>query len=78
MGEFELLAALVKSPGRVFSRDELLEATRNREAAPFDRTIDVQVGRLRKKIEPKDTHTPLIRTERGAGYVFAADVEAVR
>ncbi len=74
-GEFELLAALVKSPGRVFSRDELLEATRNREAGPFDRTIDVQVGRLRRKIEADPQRPELIKSVRGAGYVLTSKVE---
>ena len=74
-GEFELLAALVKVPGRVLSRDELLEATRNREAGPFDRTIDVQVGRLRRKIEADPQHPEIIKSVRGAGYVFTPKVE---
>jgi len=74
-GEFELLAALVKSAGRVLSRDELLEATRNREAGPFDRTIDVQVGRLRRKIETDPQRPELIKSVRGAGYVLTARVE---
>jgi two-component system OmpR family response regulator len=73
-GEFELLAALVKSPGRVLSRDELLAATRNREAGPFDRTIDVQIGRLRRKIETDSQHPEMIKSVRGAGYVFTAKV----
>jgi len=74
-GEFDLLAALVKSPGRVFSRDELLEVTRNREAGPFDRTIDVQVGRLRRKIETDPQRPELIKSVRGAGYVLTCKVE---
>ena len=74
-GEFDLLAALVKAPGRVVSRDELLEATRNREAGPFDRTIDVQVGRLRRKIEADPQHPEIIKSVRGAGYVFTPKVE---
>ena len=74
-GEFELLATFVKSPGRVFSRDELLEATRNREAGPFDRTIDVQVGRLRRKIEVDPQRPELIKSVRGAGYVFTPRLE---
>ena len=74
-GEFDLLAALVKVPGRVLSRDELLEATRNREAGPFDRTIDVQVGRLRRKIEADPQHPEIIKSVRGAGYLFAPKVE---
>ena len=51
-GEFDLLCAFAQHPGRVLSRDFLLETTRGRDAGPFDRTIDVQVGRLRKKLEP--------------------------
>jgi two-component system OmpR family response regulator len=74
-GEFELLATLAKAPGRVLSRDELLEATRNREAGPFDRTIDVQVGRLRRKIEVDPQHPEIIKSVRGAGYVFTPKVE---
>ena len=73
-GEFELLAALVKAPGRVHSRDELLEATRNRQAGPFDRTIDVQIGRLRRKIEADPQHPEMIKSVRGAGYVFTPRV----
>ena len=66
-GEFELLAMLAKSPGRIFSRDELLEATRNREAGPFDRTIDVQIGRLRRKIEIDPQRPALIKSVGGPG-----------
>jgi two-component system OmpR family response regulator len=74
-GEFDLLAALVKLPGRVLSRDELLEATHNREGGPFDRTIDVQVGRLRRKIEADPQHPEIIKSVRGAGYLFTPKVE---
>lgn len=74
-GEFELLAAFVRSPNRVLSRDHLLEATRNREAGPFDRAIDVQVGRLRKKLESDPANPQLIKAVRGAGYIFTAVVE---
>jgi DNA-binding response OmpR family regulator len=74
-GEFELLAALVKNPGRVLSRDELLQATHNREAAPFDRTIDVQIGRLRRKIEADSEHPEIIKSVRGAGYLFTPKVD---
>jgi len=73
-GEFELLATLVKAPGRVHSRDELLAATRGREAGPFDRTIDVQVGRLRRKIEADPQRPEMIKSVRGAGYVFTPKV----
>lgn len=75
-GEFDLLCAFAQHPGRVLSRDFLLEHTRGREAAPFDRTIDVQVGRLRKKLEP-DTETPqIIKSVRGAGYILVPPVTA--
>ena len=60
----------------VLSRDFLLEQTRGREAAPFDRTIDVQVGRLRRKIEADPERPELIKSVRGAGYVLIAAVTA--
>jgi DNA-binding response OmpR family regulator len=62
----------------VLSRDQLLGLSRLHDDEVYDRSIDVQVGRLRKKIEPKDAGEQLIRTERGAGYVFTATVETVR
>lgn len=74
-GEFELLAAFVDHAGQVLSRDRLLDLARHREAGPFDRTIDVQVGRLRRKLE-EDPRTPsLIKTVRGGGYIFTPAVE---
>jgi len=70
-GEYDLLLAFLEAPQRVLSRDFLLDAARNRTAEAFDRTIDVQVSRLRRKIGgPAD----LIKTVRGAGYMFTADV----
>lgn len=77
-GEFNLLAAFLASPQRVLSRDQLLGLSRLHDAEVYDRSIDVQVGRLRKKIEPPAGSAELIRTERGAGYVFTAPVEIVR
>ncbi len=74
-GEFELLAALVERPRRVMSREQLLDLTRGREAAPFDRSIDVQISRLRRKIETDPAKPELIKTVRNGGYVFAAAVE---
>jgi len=75
-GEFELLSTFVAHAGRVLSRDFLLEQTRGREAGPFDRTIDVQVGRLRKKLE-KDSDAPqIIKSVRGAGYILVPPVSA--
>ena len=73
-GEFDLLCAFVRHPGRVLSRDFLLELTRGREAAPFDRTIDVQVGRLRRKLETDPENPELIKSVRGAGYILTATV----
>jgi two-component system OmpR family response regulator len=73
-GEFDLLAVFAAHPGRVLSRDFLLEQTRGREAAPFDRTIDVQVGRLRKKVEADVDDPRIIKSVRGAGYVLVAPV----
>jgi len=73
-GEFDLLCAFAQHAGRVLSRDFLLEETRGREATPFDRTIDVQVGRLRRKLEPDQEQPRIIKSVRGAGYVFVPEV----
>lgn len=73
-GEFDLLRAFARHPGRVLSRDFLLEQTRGREGAPFDRTIDVQVGRLRKKIEADPDDPQIIKSVRGAGYILVPPV----
>ena len=77
-GEFDLLCAFAQHPGRVLSRDFLLEQTRGREAAPFDRTIDVQIGRLRRKLEADAENPQIIKSVRGAGYIFIPPVAAVR
>jgi two-component system, OmpR family, response regulator len=73
-GEFDLLCAFAQHPGRVLSRDFLLESTRGRNAGPFDRTIDVQVGRLRKKMETDPENPQILKSVRGAGYVLVAPV----
>ena len=73
-GEFAILSAFVDNPDRVLSRDFLLEKTRGREAAPFDRTIDVQVGRLRKKLELDADDPQIIKSVRGAGYILVVPV----
>jgi DNA-binding response OmpR family regulator len=75
-GEFELLAALVKHANQVLSRDRLLDLSRHREAGPFDRTIDVQVGRLRRKLEDDPKNPAMIKTVRGGGYMFTPAIEA--
>ena len=69
-GEFDLLLAFLEAPNRVLTREHLLDAARNQPDAVFDRAIDVQVSRLRKKIEPGELSPPMIRTVRGAGYLF--------
>ena len=76
--EFNLLVAFLAAPQRVLSREQLLELSRLHDDEVYDRSVDVQVGRLRKKIETKGAGMKLIRTERGAGYVFTATVETVR
>ena len=77
-GEFGLLCAFARHPGRVLSRDFLLEETRGREAGPFDRTIDVQIGRLRRKLggEAGRESSQLIKSVRGAGYILVPPVTA--
>ena len=76
--EFNLLAAFLSAPQRVLSRDQLLGLSRLHNDEVYDRSIDVQVGRLRRKLQPSKDSAELIRTERGAGYVFTAPVEVVR
>ena len=73
-GEFDLLAAFAQRPQRVLNRDQLLDLTRGREAGPFDRSVDVQLSRLRRKIEADPKEPVLIKTVRGGGYMFTADV----
>src|SRR5262245_59406506 len=76
--EFNLLAAFLAAPQRVLSREQLLTLSRLHNDEVYDRSIDVQVGRLRKKLKTEEAAESLIRTERGAGYVFVAAVETVR
>ena len=68
--EFDLLRVFVERPRQVLSRDQLLTLTRNREWEPFDRSIDIRIARLRRKIEPDPERPQAIRTVRGAGYMF--------
>ncbi|MEG1766979.1 MAG: response regulator transcription factor [Comamonas sp.] len=76
-GEFSLLNALCRAPQRVLTRDQLLSMSRLHEAEVYDRTVDVQIRRLRLKIEPDQAKPVLIVTERGAGYRLASDVETL-
>src|SRR6202020_240454 len=71
-GEFALLREFVRRPGRVLSRDFLLDAAVGRRNAPFDRSVDVMVGRLRKKVEPDPKQPSVIQTVPGEGYRFSA------
>jgi len=73
-GEFKLLAVFLQNPKRVLSRDCLMNLLNGTEWAPLDRTIDNQVARLRRKIERNPSAPVLIKTVRGVGYVFAANV----
>jgi two-component system OmpR family response regulator len=75
--EFELLLAFVERPQRVLSRDQLLDLSRGRSANLFDRSIDVQISRLRRKIERDPKEPTLIKTVRSGGYILAANVVAV-
>ena len=71
--EFDLLKAFAENPGRVLSRDRLLDMAHNRDWDPFDRSIDIRVARLRRKIEPDPKKPQIIKTVRGAGYIFVAE-----
>lgn len=74
-GEYELLLAFIDNPQRVLNRDQLLDITRGRIAGPFDRSIDVQLSRLRKKIEPNPKDPSIIKTVRNGGYIFTPDLQ---
>ncbi|HEU0223382.1 MAG TPA: response regulator [Paracoccaceae bacterium] len=73
-GEFDLLAAFVAHAGRVLDRDRLMDLTRGRQWEAFDRTIDAQVARLRRKLEADPKNPRLIKSVRGVGYMLAASV----
>ena len=73
-GEYELLLLLCHQNGRVLSRDQILQRTHGRDAGPFDRTIDVQVGRLRRKLGDDGKEPRIIKSVRGAGYLLAVAV----
>lgn len=74
-GEYDLLVAFVEHPQRVLNRDQLLDLARGRSAVPFDRSVDVQVSRLRRKIEPDPANPTLIKTVRGGGYMFTPTIQ---
>jgi DNA-binding response OmpR family regulator len=74
-GEYDLLSVLLEHPHRVLSRDDLMTRIHGRDAGPYDRAIDVQIGRLRRKIEPNPANPILIKAVRGVGYLFAEPVQ---
>lgn len=74
-GEFDLLTVFLRHPTIVLNRDQLMDLVSGQDWTPYDRSIDTQVGRLRKKIERDPGNPDLIKTVRGVGYVFAAEVE---
>ena len=76
-GEYDLLVAFAEHPNRVLTRDQLLDLAKGRTAIPFDRSIDVQLSRLRRKIEIDPKAPEIIKTVRGGGYILAAEVEPV-
>ncbi|WP_353181591.1 winged helix-turn-helix domain-containing protein [Bosea sp. (in: a-proteobacteria)] len=75
-GEFDVLLVMARHPGRVFSRDTLMNLTRGRNCEAFDRAIDVQIARLRKKIEAGKIAPVLIKSVRGVGYVLTGQASA--
>jgi two-component system, OmpR family, response regulator len=74
-GEYDLLCAFARHPNRVLSRSQLIELVKGRDWAAYDRAVDTQVGRLRKKLQADLGNPALIKTVRGGGYVFAASVK---
>ncbi|MFL4470082.1 response regulator [Tateyamaria armeniaca] len=73
-GEFALLRAFAENPGRVLSRDQLMDLSQGRLADSFDRTVDVQISRLRTKLGENPRDPRIIKTVRNAGYIFTAEV----
>ena len=73
--EHDLLLIFLEHPGRVLGREQILEMSRGRLAAPLDRSVDTLVSRLRRKLEPPDGALPVIKTVRGSGYMLAAQVQ---
>lgn len=71
-GEYALLQVFLDRPNTVLSRDHLISRLHGRDAGPFDRAVDVQIGRLRRKLEADPARPSLIKSVRGAGYLFAA------
>lgn len=77
-GEYDLLLVLVAAAGRPMTRDQLLDATKSRQWEPFDRSVDVMIGRLRRKIEPDPGAPQIIKTVTNVGYVLAQPVRTAK
>lgn len=75
--EYRLLRILLDHPNRVLNRDQLVELIHGREAEPYDRAIDVQISRLRQRLQDDGRESRLIKTVRGEGYVLAAAVQGL-
>lgn len=73
--EFDLLKAFADHPGQVLSRDQLLDLAHNKDWEPFDRSIDIRIARLRRKIEDDATKPQIIKTVRGAGYIYVDEAK---
>ena len=76
--EFDLLKAFAEHPNRVLSRDQLLDLAHNRDWEPFDRSIDIRIARLRRKVETDPSKPQVIKTVRGAGYIFVLTARSLR
>jgi two-component system, OmpR family, phosphate regulon response regulator OmpR len=76
--EFDLLKAFAEHPNRVLSRDQLLDLAHNRDWEPFDRSIDIRIARLRRKVESDPSKPQVIKTVRGAGYIFVPGEASAR
>ncbi|MFD1746738.1 response regulator [Rhizobium helianthi] len=74
-GEFDMLTVMIRNAGRVLTREMLMDKTRGRSLEAFDRAIDAQIARLRKKIEPNPAQPTFIRSVRGVGYIFTGEMK---
>jgi len=72
--DYKLLRIFLDHPNRVLTRDQLIDMTQSRDAGPFDRSIDLQVSRLRRRLNDNPKEPSIIKTARGEGYVLAAEV----
>lgn len=71
--EFDLLRTFAEHPNRVLTRDQILDVAHNRDWEPFDRSIDIRIARLRKKVEDDPSKPSVIKTVRGAGYMYVTE-----